>query len=144
MPLMMTLVKLVATLFAFAGLTTSSAAAPKVSYGGSSKLGRVAAGATPPLSESQTRLRAGQPVIIQRIIRGGAELRHANVEVANVGSVSAKGVQVYLQQSSNVAYALRGPRELSPHERGTYILNSRVLSGTGSWSVVVRCSTCRR
>jgi len=144
MPLIMTLVTLFATLFAFSSLTTSSAAAPRASSASTAKLGKATTSAGDHIFATETRLRAQQPVIVQRPVRGGAELRHANVEVANVGSISAKGVQVYLQQAGGVAYALKGPKELLPRECGTYILNSRVVSGTGSWSVVARCSTCRR
>jgi hypothetical protein len=140
----MTLVTLFATLCVFSSLTTSSAAAPRASSGVSTKLGKAATEAGTQIFATETRLRAQQPVIVQRTVRGGAELRHVNVEVANVGSVSAKGVQVHIQQAGGVAYALKGPKELLPRERGTYILNSRVVGGTGAWSVVSRCSSCRR
>jgi septum formation inhibitor MinC len=144
MPLIATLATLFATLIAFSTLTAPSLADPRTSVGSYAKLAKVARelGAAPAAPE--TRLRAQQPTIVQRTVRGGAELRHVNVEVANVGSVSAKGIQVYIHQASGIAHALRGPKELLPRQRGTYLLNSRVVGGTGTWSVVARCSTCRR
>jgi hypothetical protein len=140
----MTLVTLFTTLLAFSSLTLSSFAVPRASSGATTKLGKVTPGAGTQIFTTETRLRAQQPVVVQRTLRGGVELRHANVEVANVGSVSAKGIQVYIQQAGGVAYALKGPKELLPHEHGTYILNSRVVGGTRAWTVQARCSTCRR
>lgn len=144
MPIILTVALVFATIFTFSSLTTSSAADSRASSGAAIKLGHLASRTRSVLLAPETRLRAGQPVLVRRAIRGGAELRHANVEVANVGSVSAKDVQVYLQQTGGVTYALRGPKELAPRERGMYILNARVFGGTGTWSVMARCSTCRR
>lgn len=124
-----------ATLYIFSALTNSSVAAPKSSR---------ATAVVEVASSVLTRLRAQQPVLVQRNVPGGSELRHANVEVANVGSVAATGVQVHLEHAGGVAYALRGPKKLLPRERGIYTLNARVAAGPGSWRVVARCSSCRR
>jgi hypothetical protein len=135
MPYVFTVVTLLATLFAFSSLTASNAA-PRARL----KVASVAESAGP----STTRLRAQQPIIVQRAVRGGSELRHANVTVTNVGAATATGVQVHLEQPGGVAYALRGPKKLAPRERALYVLNSRVVGGPGAWTVVAQCTTCRR
>lgn len=135
MPYIFTVVTLLATLFAFSSLTLSNAA-PRA------RLKDKGAAELP--APSVTRLRAQQPIIVQRSVRGGSELRHANVTVTNVGAASATGIQVQLEQAGGVAYALRGPKKLAPRERGLYVLNSRVVGGAGAWTVVAHCTTCRR
>jgi hypothetical protein len=132
-----TILTVLATISLFSSLTANSFAAPKRAK-------------APPVVEADsaqtlTRLRAQQPILVKRTVRGGGvEVRHANVEVANVGSVTASDVQVYLEQVGGVAYALRGPKKLFARQRALYILNSRVVAGAGSWQVVTRCSSCRR
>ncbi|MFN4896306.1 MAG: hypothetical protein ACK5GN_07245 [Pseudomonadota bacterium] len=135
MPTILTLTTLTLTLITFCTLIASSAAAPRVVRSKTTQN---------QVAPALTRLRAQQPVVVQQVMKGGGEVRHANVEVSNVGSAVASGIQVYIEQSGGVAYVLRGPSKLHPRERGVYTLRSRVMAGPGSWRVVTRCTTCRR
>lgn len=135
MPYIFTVLLVFAALFSFSSLTASTAVAHK----------GVRPTPTPDTSAfALTRLRAGQPVVAQEVGRGVRQIRHANVEVVNVGGVVANGIQIALEQSGGVAYPLRGPRKLQPRERAVYVLSSRGVAGSGSWNVVLRCSNCRR
>jgi hypothetical protein len=135
MPYIFTLVLVFATLFSFSSLTAPNAVASN----------RVRPTPTPdPAAFVLTRLRAGQPVIAQEVGRGARQVRHANVEVTNVGGAVASNIQVALEQPGGVAYPLRGPKKLQPRERAVYVLSSRGVAGSGSWNVVMRCSNCRR
>ena len=135
MPYILTIATVFATLFVFSSLTNSSAASRKPRQDVSTS--RVS-------YDRPTRLRAQQPTLAQKTVRGGVELRHANVEVTNVGSSVASGIQVYLEQAGGIAYSLRGPTKLQPRERGLYTMSKRVIGNSGGWSVVARCSNCRR
>jgi hypothetical protein len=135
MPYLFTVVTVLATLLVFGALSHSDAV-PRTPRKDASVVEVAEVGVT--------RLRAQQPVIVQRLVRGGSELRHANVTVTNVGATTATGVQVHLEQAGGVAYALRGPKKLAPRERGLYVLNTRVVAGPAGWTVVTRCTTCRR
>jgi len=122
------------TLALFGHLTNTLAAPRK---------GLAKATATPrPALVEKTRLRAKTPVIVQRVSRSAREVRYANVEVRNVGSIEASGVQVFLEQQSGIVVAMRGPKKLKAKERAVYFLNSRVVAGSGGWSVVARCANC--
>jgi len=135
MPYIFTLVLVAAALFSFSSLTAPSAVASS----------RVRPTPTPDSAAFVlTRLRAGQPVIAQEVGRGARQVRHANVEVTNVGGAVASNIQVALEQPGGVAYPLRGPKKLQPRERAVYVLSSRGIAGSGSWNVVMRCANCRR
>jgi len=137
MPYLFTIFTVLVTITLFSSLTATSFAAPKRA--------KVVATVEAHSPQTLTRLRAQQPILVKRAVRGGGvEVRHANVEVTNIGSVTASDVQVSLEQAGGVAYAMRGPKKLLARERALYVLNSRVIAGGGSWQVVTRCSSCRR
>jgi hypothetical protein len=98
-----------------------------------------------PSAVSLTRLRAADPVmLINRSVRG-VELRHMNVDVQNVGQARAKDISVSAECGGRLLYPLKGPKNLQPGERSTYLLGSkRQLMGPPSIRIVTRCSNCRR
>jgi hypothetical protein len=122
------------TLVLFGDLTSTLAAPRKVSAKAFAK--------SRPFIVEKTRLRAKTPVIIQRVSRSAREVRYANVEVINVGSTEAAGIQVFLEQQSGIIAVMRGPKKLKAKERAVYFLNSRLVAGPGGWSVVARCGNC--
>ena len=96
-------------------------------------------------TERLTRLRAGTPAFVTVSTRRGRELKHVNVEVKNAGQVRAQGVEVRVEFSGGLAYALRGARSLEPGQAGLYVLKGATSTVAGSSPrVIAQCSNCRR
>jgi hypothetical protein len=140
---MLTFIAVVSTILTLSNLTASNAA-PREAKHAKHKSSPAILPLISVTPNTFTRLRAAQPVILKRTGKGIVELRHVNVEITNVGSVRATGIQVSFEQNGGLAYTLRGPRTLEPRARAVYLLNSRVLAGQGSWNVVSRCANCWR
>lgn len=135
MPYISTIITLLITIFSFSALISSSTATPQGKGKRAHKVSELS---------QLTRLRADQPVIVQQGVRGGFELRYANVNVTNVGSAVATGIHIHIEQAGGVAYSLRGPAKLQPKERGLYVLSRKVVATPRAWNVIARCSNCRR
>ena len=94
---------------------------------------------------ARTRLRAQQPVIVQRIGRASREIQHINVQVSNVGAGAASGIDVYVELPGGLSVPLKGPRRLHPGQRALYVLRAKVpILGAGAVRVVCMCEQCWR
>jgi len=92
-----------------------------------------------------TQLRPGTPVFLVSQSSKGAELKHLNVEVKNVGRYPAKGVSVFVEVSSGLMTQLRGASTLAPGQSSIYVLRSRLpVVQSGPVRVISSCANCRR
>jgi hypothetical protein len=92
-----------------------------------------------------TTLRASPPSRLLGGRIGQRELRFISVQVANVGDVAAKDIQVYVEAASGLSLPLKGPKRLAPHTSAVYATSSRISEQVGFKGYVKTvCSTCRR
>jgi hypothetical protein len=119
---------------------------PGVVFGAPRKKG---GGGEPPIAgmrgEESTRLHARAPSVVYVSKRGQTQIEHINVEVTNVGTTAAVGVEVAAEWNGGIAYLLRGARRLGPRQRALYTLGTRrLLVSTGAPRIVARCANCKR
>jgi hypothetical protein len=99
----------------------------------------------PPHVQKLTRLRASPPSLLVGGRGGTQEVRYISVEVANVGTVEASGIQVSIPGGAALSFPLRGPKKLGVGMRGTYVSTVRVPVGVSLQPhAIATCSTCRR
>jgi hypothetical protein len=92
-----------------------------------------------------TTLRASRPSFVVGGRGGQREVRYLSVEVANIGSVEATGIQVLLAGASALTFPLRGPKKLAAGARGVYVSTVRIPTGVSLQPhAIATCSTCRR
>ncbi len=95
--------------------------------------------------EETTRLHAKTPSVVYVSKRGQTQIEHINVEVINVGTTPAIGVEVAAEWNGRIAYLLKGARRLGPGQRSLYTLGARRLFvGSGAPRIVARCGNCKR
>lgn len=93
----------------------------------------------------RTQLRPDQPTFMVVTNSRGAELRHLNVEVHNIGNHQALEITVFAEVNGKLVFPLRGPTRLLSHQSGLYFLRSRTpLGHEGPVAIIARCANCRR
>ena len=106
---------------------------------------RKQSGAPVPPTQKLTTLRASPPSFLVGGRGGNREVRYISVEVSNVGSAEASGIQVSIPGRAALSFPLRGPKKLSPGARSTYVSTVRVPVGVSLQPhAIATCSTCRR